>query len=214
MIELHPQRLGETESMIRRVRPGDPSVLVGGIHLWVEGSEPIDVESLRKSELPAGRIRVEADAVSPVAQATAGAPAEIGVPTEVAEQTLVEVAAPKTEVAPAKDPEPPMQERPERSLVAAETNNASVEAAVAEQVIRPTDRVRRVSTVESTSHDQAESITMELTDRLLETNARKSQRQRVFRIAGIGGLVFAALLLVLAILVKGVLPIIRSIYGA
>lgn len=52
LIELHPERLAENESVIRRVMPGESSVLLGGIHLWVEGADPIDLDSLVRSPVP------------------------------------------------------------------------------------------------------------------------------------------------------------------
>ncbi|MCS7466782.1 hypothetical protein NZK35_09020 [Stieleria sp. ICT_E10.1] len=167
LIELHPDRLGKSDSLIRQIRPGDKSVLVGGIHLWVEGSEPLDVKKLVKSRKKVGRER------------SVPQPA----PSRGEVSTAVVPAAPTT---------------------SSEAVRPSSAATIAS---------RRVAVVESTSHDEAESITMELTDRLLETNARKSFRRRLLKISAISGLVTLAVAVVLAILIWGVLPMVRAIYG-
>lgn len=52
LIELHPERLAKDESVIRQVLPGEPSALVGGIHLWIQGAEPIDLDTLVRSPCP------------------------------------------------------------------------------------------------------------------------------------------------------------------
>lgn len=167
LIDLHPDRVGAGKSIIRQIHPGDRSVLVGGIHLWVEGSEPLDVTKLVKSRDKTGRGQGLAHS----------APRRGDVPSEG-----VSAAPP---VSPASTHRQPT------------VDSAS----------------RRVAVVESTSHDEAESITMELTDRLLETNARKSFRRRLLKIAAISGLVTLAVAIVLAVLIWGVLPMVRAIYG-
>ncbi|WP_182870579.1 hypothetical protein [Stieleria mannarensis] len=164
LIELHPERLGSNGSLIRRIRPGDRSVVIGGIHLWVEGAEPLDTERLVKSAGPDGK---DATTASPTAHGGGGLSAN-------------SVGNPGTAEASA----------------AASSSDA-----------------RRIAVVESTSHDEAESITMELTARLLETNARKSFRRRLMKIAGISGLVVLAVVGVSAILIWGMLPMVRAIYG-
>ncbi|WP_147868972.1 hypothetical protein [Stieleria maiorica] len=54
LVELHPSRLSPNQPTIRRVCPGDESVLVGGIHLWVEGTNSLDLDKLKKSATSAG----------------------------------------------------------------------------------------------------------------------------------------------------------------
>lgn len=63
------------------------------------------------------------------------------------------------------------------------------------------------------SREGADVIMDDLTERLLETNARKAQRRQWFRVAGWAAVALFAVLSVVAILQFGVLPIVRSIYG-
>ncbi|MCO8122484.1 hypothetical protein NHH03_12115 [Stieleria sp. TO1_6] len=52
LIDLHPEHLSEETPIIRHVRPGDPSVVLGGVHLWITGSEESDIDHLVKSARP------------------------------------------------------------------------------------------------------------------------------------------------------------------
>ncbi|MCA9139474.1 MAG: hypothetical protein KDB00_22025 [Planctomycetales bacterium] len=225
LIELHPDRAAANDPLIRQIRPGDPSALVGGIHLWVEGAEPVALESLTRSPEPVGRKPIEGpleEVREPLEESVANAV------QSTMSQDDATATGPENAVGPAKaivqesysattpvsptTASPEVTERvnsvpdvPQRAMVTAGTG-----------VIEPesdSDIRRRVSTVERTSHDEAESITMELTDRLLETNARKSFRRRALKISGISALAIIAIGVVIGILAYGVMPIIRSIYG-
>lgn len=208
LIELHPERLAAGGPLIRKVNPGDPSALVGGIHLWVEGAEPIDLTALTKAPIPLGQMLVDEERtatrslverrVSDAGQASASASSgmtAITLPDERLEESHTMARTDSADKPPALD---------NFGLKTVTTGVVAPESNVAAQ--------RPVSAVRSTSHDQAEDITMELTDRLLETNARKSFRRRGIRLAAIIGLAILALVVVIGILVYGVMPIIRSIY--
>jgi hypothetical protein len=154
LIDLHPERLAAGEEIIQHLIPGNPSILLGDVHVWVEGAEPVDPATLAKSEQPVDRGRSVAIVTSE---------REFG---------------------------PPLA----RSLSDHGT------------------KMHRVPSVGETDEEEVENWTMDLTDRLLEKNARKSLRRRIFKVVALTLLSLMAMLVVAVVLVRGVLPIIRSIY--
>ena len=167
LIDLHPERLAEDESVIRRVMPGDPSVWVGGIQLWVKGAEAIDLENLVRSvaSQPAGHMDHP--------------------------EITVDAPASSRDVGIAIETEAEIDER-----------GANVACGTDREVVRNG----------SASNDEVERLTMRLTDRMLETNARKAYRRRLIKITAIYVLAVLAVIVIVTILFMGVMPILRSIY--